>query len=70
MEAPQEAWRLNLVRTPREAYAELSHWHRSFGVVTWMVAPWQAPVDPVTELEVLQELYSVLTEMMELRASR
>lgn len=48
---------------------ELGHWSRSYGTTTWMVAPWLAPVDPVTEVEILQELYSACVDLMERRAT-
>lgn len=69
MEAAGEGWFLRLVRVPNNSYCELGHWSRSYGTSTWMVAPWMAPVDPVTELEILQELHGVLLDLMERRAT-
>lgn len=69
MPAAGEGWFLRLVRVPGESYMELGHWSRNYGTTTWMVAPWMAPVDPVTEVEILQELHTSLLELLERRTS-
>lgn len=69
MKATPDTWYLRLVREPGNARAEWGHHNYYTGLVIWGTVPWMAPTDPVTEVEVLQELWGCLLDLMEARTT-
>lgn len=65
----QEVWFVELIRESGNCQAVFGHRSRHGGRHVWGSVPWMAPVDPVTELETLQELYGALCDLMEHRAA-
>lgn len=68
MKATPDTWYLRLIREPTNARAEWGHHNYYTGTVVWGTVPWMAPTDPVTEIEVLQELFQALCDLMERRS--
>jgi hypothetical protein len=62
-----EVWFVELHREPNNCVAVFGHWSRAGGRHLWGSVPWMAPVDPVTEVETLQELYTAICDLMEAR---
>lgn len=64
-----EVWFIELIRQPGNAQAVFGHRSRHNGRTIWGTIPWMAPVDPVTEIETLEELYRACMDLMEHRAT-
>jgi len=64
----EDVWFVELHRNPGNAEAVFGHRSRHTGRVLWGVTPWMAPVDPVTEFEVLNELYRAVLDLQEARS--
>lgn len=62
-----EVWFIELIREPGNAQAVWGYRSRHSGRLIWGTVPWIAPVNPVTEIEILQELYGALVDLMEAR---
>jgi hypothetical protein len=69
MKVAPDVWYLRVIREPGNARAEWGHHNAFLGTSIWGTVPWMAPTDPITELEVLQELYGALVDLMEHRSS-
>lgn len=67
MKAAPDTWYVRLVREHGNARAEWGHHSAFLGTTVWGTVPWMAPADPITEVEVLQELYAALVDLMEHR---
>lgn len=64
-----EVWFLELIREPGNATAVYGFRSRGGGRQVWSSVPWMAPINPVTEWEILEELYAAVLDLMEHRAA-
>lgn len=60
-------WYLRLQRGTIAGIYELGTHHLSSGTQVWDLGQWHCPADPMSEREVLDELYVVLMKLFEAR---
>lgn len=63
MSKPQtRRWCMDLVREPTRARWEISYVNPLYGRRLWNSGPWLCPIDPLTEAQVLDELWWAVLE--------
>lgn len=65
METVGRSWYVKLTRGLINGHCEIGTHHISSGTQVWMSLPWSAPLDPVSERDVLDELYVALMQAIE-----
>lgn len=65
MDPVGRTWYLKITRGIVNGQWEIGTAHLAYGHQTWAKGPWLAPVDPMTEKDVLDELYVVLMNALE-----
>lgn len=58
-------WYIQLTRGTIRGAVEIGTWHPAAGRSVWWWAPWECPVDPMSEKDVADELYVALMAFLE-----
>lgn len=69
MEDVGRSWYLKITRGLINGTCEVGTHHVSTGTQVWLTTNWNPPLDPMTEQDVLDELYMALMRHLERLAS-
>lgn len=65
MDPVGRTWYIQLTRGTLRGAIEIGTIHHTTGRTVWWFAPWDAPVDPMSEKDVGDELYVALMQFLE-----